>query len=82
MYIFGIFEGIELYDAIAVQHSNTTVKPNDSICTQGAISPDELRKVVVRYIQANPEIVKQKMKTAAIVLFAFEQAFPCAKSVH
>jgi hypothetical protein len=77
MYIWGIFEGIGLYDAIAVQHSSTTIKPDDSICTRGAVSPDDLRNVVVRYIQSNPEIVKQEMPTSTIALLAFEKAFPC-----
>ena len=80
MYVFGIFEGIELYDAIAVQHSKTMVKPDDSVCIMGSISPDEMRKIVVRYIQDDPEIVKQKMRTDAIALLAFEKAFPCPNS--
>lgn len=77
MYVFGIFEGIELYDTIAVQHSKNPIKPDDSICIIGGISTDHLRQVVVRYIQADPEIAKQKDRTDTITLLALEKAFPC-----
>ena len=81
MYIVGIFEGIELYDVITVQHSDTKFTPDRSICpTLGAVSPDEMRNVVVRYIQADPEIVKLKDPTNLIALLAFEKAFGCLKT--
>ncbi len=87
MYILGIFEGIQMYDVIAVQHSKIVVKPNDSICMTGAISPDHMRRDVVQYIQSHPALVASyprlkapQTPTSLAALLAFEQKYRCKKS--
>jgi len=78
MYILGILQGIDLYSMIAVEHSGKADPMNlGSVCVKDEVDADELKDIVVRYIQGHAE--QQKFQTVLLALFAFEQAFPCAK---
>jgi len=81
MYIFGIFQGIDLYRDIAVEHAGQADPANlGSVCIKDSVSPNQLKQIVVRYIQAHPEQQATGLDTAFFALLAFEQAFPCSAS--
>jgi hypothetical protein len=81
MYIFGIFQGIDLYRDIAVEHTGKADPTNlGTVCAKDPVSPDQLKHIVVRYIQAHPEQQETGLDTAYFALLAFEHAFPCSVS--
>lgn len=75
MYVYGIFSGIQLYDVITAQHSTAAVTPDRSFCPRYPLSANDLKNVVVHYIQTHP--TQPTDNTDLVALLAFEEAYPC-----
>ncbi len=75
MYIFGLFDGIQLAPGIAAGQTKNSRTVAATVCTKDPVTAEQLRNIVVKYIQDHPD--QESFETSLLALFAFEQAFPC-----
>jgi hypothetical protein len=52
-------------------------KTHPIVCPARSSTPQDLRQVVVKYMQAHPET--RSLKAAGVTVLALHQAFPCGK---
>ncbi|AFY20781.1 Rap1a/Tai family immunity protein [Pseudomonas sp. UW4] len=58
-----------------IKSINHDLGPKLQICVPGGVSNGQMVRVLVKYLEANPE--KLHINATALTIFATQQAFPC-----
>lgn len=75
MYVFGLFDGIQLAPDIAAGQTRDPRAVASTVCAKDPVTAGQLRDILVKYIEDNPS--QSGFETSLLALFAFQRAFPC-----